>query len=100
MLKTEELGALMEDLREMNGRLWDIEDALRVCEHDKGFGPRFVELSRSDYHHSDRRAELKRQIAGRTLHGTEGTPRLCLRLPIGRGAVPARAGRLQSPPAV
>ena len=49
-------------LREVNHKLWDVEDDLRDCERSQDFGPRFVELARSVYHLNDRRAKLKRAI--------------------------------------
>ena len=54
--------ALTDDLAEVNGQLWEVEDALRWCERDADFGPRFVALARSVYALNDRRAALKRQI--------------------------------------
>jgi hypothetical protein len=53
---------LRSALKEVNAALWEIEDALRDCEHTKDFGPRFIELARSIYRHNDRRSALKRQI--------------------------------------
>lgn len=53
---------LMAQLKQVNEALWEIEDEIRICERDKDFGPRFVELARSVYHENDRRAALKRQI--------------------------------------
>lgn len=50
------------ELQSVNERLWDIEDAIRVCEANHDFGPRFVELARSVYTTNDRRAEIKREI--------------------------------------
>ncbi len=52
--------ALADDLAEVNGQLWEVEDALRWCERDADFGPRFVALARSVYVLNDRRAALKR----------------------------------------
>ena len=49
-------------LEAVNGKLWDIEDALRVKEKAKDFGPEFVSLARSVYFTNDQRAELKREI--------------------------------------
>ncbi len=57
-----ELAELIGSLKEVNGRLWDIEDAIRRCEQEQDFGPRFVELARSVYRENDCRAALKRQI--------------------------------------
>ena len=57
-----ELDRLANELRSVNAALWEIEDAIRCCEQQGDFGPRFVELARSVYHQNDRRAALKRQI--------------------------------------
>lgn len=59
---TEELGALTAQLKQVNEALWEIEDAIRDCEREQNFGPKFIELARSVYHSNDRRAALKRQI--------------------------------------
>ncbi len=57
-----ELAALKAQLREVNERLWDIEDELRLCEQRQDFGPRFIELARSVYRSNDHRAALKRAV--------------------------------------
>ncbi|HUY90884.1 MAG TPA: tetratricopeptide repeat protein [Pirellulales bacterium] len=57
-----ELAELCGQLKSVNLALWDVEDEIRLCERDKNFGARFVELARSVYRHNDRRAALKRQI--------------------------------------
>ncbi len=49
-------------LESINRKLWRIEDALRLCEGEKDFGPRFVALARSVYRNNDRRCALKRRI--------------------------------------
>jgi Flp pilus assembly protein TadD len=49
-------------LAAVNARLWDIEDAIRTCEREGDFGPRFVALARSVYGENDLRAALKRAI--------------------------------------
>jgi hypothetical protein len=56
------LAELASNLKTANAALWDIEDALRLCDRNGDFGPRFIELARSVYRHNDRRAALKRQI--------------------------------------
>ncbi len=53
---------LTDQLALVNGRLWAIEDALRTCEREGDFGPRFVELARSVYCENDTRAAIKRAI--------------------------------------
>jgi tetratricopeptide (TPR) repeat protein len=56
------LTRLTAELKKVNEALWDIEDAIRRCERDQDFGPRFIELARSVYRNNDERAVLKRQI--------------------------------------
>jgi tetratricopeptide (TPR) repeat protein len=53
---------LADRLAAVNARLWDIEDAIRTCEREGDFGPRFVALARSVYGENDVRAALKRAI--------------------------------------
>jgi hypothetical protein len=56
------LDRLAAELKEVNQRLWDIEDRIRDCERRRDFGPRFVELARAVYRNNDERARLKREI--------------------------------------
>ena len=56
------LGQLTAELKKTNESLWEIEDAIRVCERNQDFGPQFIELARSVYRQNDRRADLKRHI--------------------------------------
>jgi Flp pilus assembly protein TadD len=49
-------------LREVNEQLWEIEDAIRLCEGRQDFGPRFIELARAVYRTNDRRSALKRAV--------------------------------------
>ena len=59
---SERLRSLVDELREVNLRLWAIEDDIRACERRQEFGPAFVALARSVYLSNDRRSELKRDI--------------------------------------
>jgi tetratricopeptide (TPR) repeat protein/post-segregation antitoxin (ccd killing protein) len=59
---TSQLDELTAELKKTNEALWQIEDAIRVCERNQDFGPTFIELARSVYRENDRRADLKRQI--------------------------------------
>ena len=52
----------MNQLREVNQKLWNIEDRLRVLEKEQRFDNEFVELARSVYKTNDKRAEIKRKI--------------------------------------
>lgn len=54
--------ALLAALREVNGELWRIEDAIREQERRQDFGEAFIALARSVYRQNDRRAALKRQL--------------------------------------
>lgn len=53
---------LVDRLREINGKLWDIEDDIRLHERDKRFDQRFIELARSVYFTNDDRARVKKDI--------------------------------------
>jgi hypothetical protein len=57
-----DLTRLAAQLKEANEALWEIEDAIRDCERQADFGPKFIDLARSVYRTNDRRAALKRQI--------------------------------------
>ena len=46
----------------VNQALWDIEDAIRLCERDQCFDETFIDLARRVYITNDKRAELKRNI--------------------------------------
>ncbi|MEC7650803.1 MAG: DUF6165 family protein [Pseudomonadota bacterium] len=59
---TDEVVALTDALRAVNGELWDIEDDIRAEEAAGRFGDRFIELARAVYATNDRRAELKKKI--------------------------------------
>ncbi len=50
------------ELREVNLKLWNIEDRLRAKETEKVFDREFIALARSVYHINDKRAALKKQI--------------------------------------
>ncbi len=53
---------LRGELRQVNERLWTIEDDIRDCERRGDFGPAFIDLARSVYRQNDRRAAIKRRI--------------------------------------
>lgn len=55
---------LYAKLKEINVKLWDIEDAIRASERRSDFGPGFVQLARAVYYTNDDRSEVKRQING------------------------------------
>ena len=59
---TNELKDLFDELKKVNLNLWDIEDKLRICEKNKDFGAKFIELARGVYFNNDSRAKIKSEI--------------------------------------
>ena len=49
-------------LREINLKLWNIEDDIRIKEAKKEFDYEFVQLARGVYFNNDRRAAIKKEI--------------------------------------
>ena len=58
----EKLNSLYESLKEINNKLWIIEDNKRQCEKDKDFGEKFIKLSRDVHFLNDDRAKIKLDI--------------------------------------
>ena len=56
------LKKLFEVLKEINSRLWVIEDDKRLCEKNSDFGEQFIKLSRDVHLLNDNRAKLKLEI--------------------------------------
>ncbi|MSP45342.1 MAG: hypothetical protein EXQ83_05590 [Xanthobacteraceae bacterium] len=56
------LDALKQELKSINGALWDIENRTRAKEAAKTFDQEFIELTRSVYLNNDKRALIKRRI--------------------------------------
>ena len=59
---TDQMQALMAELKSVNGALWDIEDDIREKEAAKSFDAEFIRLARAVYITNDKRAEIKKQI--------------------------------------
>ena len=59
---TDEMQALMAELKSVNEALWDIEDDIREKEAAKSFDAEFIKLARAVYVTNDKRAEIKKQI--------------------------------------
>lgn len=53
---------LVDGLLKVNMFLWNVEDDIRLCEKDKDFSLRFIELARSIYRVNDERASIKKEI--------------------------------------
>ena len=58
----DKLNNLFKSLKEINSKLWIIEDNKRQCENDKDFGEKFVKLSRDVHFLNDDRAKIKLEI--------------------------------------
>tara|TARA_B100001029_G_C14670980_1_gene239470 strand:- start:144 stop:536 length:393 start_codon:yes stop_codon:yes gene_type:complete len=56
------LKKLFEVLKEINSKLWVIEDDKRLCEKNSDFGEKFIKLSRDVHLLNDDRAKIKREI--------------------------------------
>ena len=56
------LDKLFNSLKEINSKLWHIEDDKRMCEKNSDFGEKFIKLSRDVHFLNDDRAKIKFQI--------------------------------------
>lgn len=71
LLKLEGIETFQNELKQVNLKLWEIEDKIREKERDKDFGEGFVELARSVYITNDQRFDVKarcNQHFGSELH--------------------------------
>ena len=62
----DKLNKLFQSLKEINAKLWVIEDDKRQCEKDKDFGEKFIKLSRDVHFLNDDRAKIKLEINNHT----------------------------------
>ena len=62
----ENLKNLFNSLKEINSKLWIIEDDKRMCEKNKDFGENFIKLSRDIHFLNDSRAKIKLEINNHT----------------------------------
>ena len=53
---------LFQSLKEINAKLWIIEDDKRQCEKEKDFTEKFIKLSRNVHFLNDDRAKIKLEI--------------------------------------
>ena len=60
--KSPKLASLFDELKEINLKLWLIEDDKRMCEKNKDFGEKFIKLSRDVHFFNDTRAKIKLEI--------------------------------------
>ena len=58
----QKLNELFESLKQINAKLWIIEDDKRQCEKEKDFTETFIKLSRDVHFLNDDRAKIKLEI--------------------------------------
>ena len=62
----DKIDTLYQSLKDINAKLWVIEDNKRQCEKDKDFGEKFIKLSRDIHYLNDDRAKIKLEINNHT----------------------------------
>ncbi len=62
----EKLEKLFQSLKEINAKLWLIEDDKRMCEKNSDFGDKFIKLSRDIHFLNDDRSKVKLEINNHT----------------------------------
>ena len=62
----EKLDSLFKYLKEINSKLWVIEDDKRLCEKNSDFGEEFIKLSRDVHFLNDDRAKIKLEMNNHT----------------------------------
>jgi len=58
----DEIEKLFQSLKEINAKLWTIEDDKRLCEKEKDFSEKFIKLSRDVHFLNDDRSKIKLEI--------------------------------------
>ena len=58
----DKLNNLFKSLKEINAKLWVIEDDKRLCEKNSDFGEKFIKVSRDVHFLNDKRAKIKLEI--------------------------------------
>ena len=58
----EKIDKLFQSLKEINAKLWIIEDDKRLCEKNSDFSEKFIKLSRDIHFLNDNRAKIKLEI--------------------------------------
>ena len=62
----QKLNELFDSLKQINAKLWVIEDDKRQCEKEKDFSETFIKLSRDVHFLNDDRAKIKLEINNHT----------------------------------
>ena len=58
----DKLNSLFQSLKEINAKLWVIEDNKRLCEKNSDFTENFIKLSRDVHFLNDDRAKIKLEV--------------------------------------
>ena len=58
----DDINDLFKSIKKVNLNLWKVEDNLRICEKNKDFGKKFIELAREVYFNNDKRSKIKSEI--------------------------------------
>ena len=56
------INSFKNDLKNVNLKLWNIEDGKRLAEKNNKFDEKFIELARNVYKFNDKRAKIKLEI--------------------------------------
>ena len=62
----DKLAKLFLSLKEINAKLWVVEDDKRMCEKNSDFGEKFIKLSRDVHFLNDERSKIKLEINNHT----------------------------------
>ena len=62
----DKLNSLFKSLKEINAKLWVIEDNKRLCEKNSDFTENFIKLSRNVHFLNDDRAKIKLELNNHT----------------------------------
>ncbi|MDA7462409.1 DUF6165 family protein [Candidatus Pelagibacter ubique] len=62
----EKLNTLFKSLKDINAKLWVIEDDKRLCEKNSDFTEKFIKLSRDVHFLNDDRAKIKLEMNNHT----------------------------------
>ena len=62
IIENSKISVFKKQLKDINLKLWDVENGKRLAEKNNDFGPRFIELARNVYRFNDERAKIKLKI--------------------------------------
>jgi hypothetical protein len=59
---SDKIDILYKNLKEINEKLWKIENEKRLCEKNSDFNDKFIQLARNVYIENDKRSKIKLEI--------------------------------------